>query len=136
MLVVPPLDTPRRADLGLLSTVCLTSDRGEPVKPYTISIAQDPSRVVIGGEVDLACAEPFEAELRSTLRTEGIDLLDLGPLTFIDSSGLHALVECASSRNGSPPLRIMRASDHVRRIMEIAGIGQVGGIELAVAESV
>lgn len=99
------------------------------MKPYTVSIEEDPRRVVVGGEIDLACADAFQAELRSAL-DDGVLLIDLDPLSFIDSSGLHALVQCAASRNGSPPLRIIRASAHVRRVMEIAGIGHVGGIEL------
>jgi anti-sigma B factor antagonist len=53
--------------------------------------------------IDAANADAFKAAMESVLAEHGRVVLDLGAVTFIDSSGLGALISClrrASKRRG------------------------------------
>jgi len=55
------------------------------------------------GELDIASAEIFEAELKNALQSDASAvLLDVGELSFIDSTGIRALLIAAglSEANG------------------------------------
>jgi anti-sigma B factor antagonist len=55
-------------------------------------------------------------------------VLDLAEVTFIDSTGLSALMDAylESERDGWD-FSVRRASPAVRRVVELAGVGQVLG---------
>jgi anti-sigma B factor antagonist len=55
-------------------------------------------------------------------------MLDLAEVTFIDSTGLSALMDAhfASERNGWE-FSVRHPSAAVRRVVELAGVGQVLG---------
>ena len=57
----------------------------------------------LAGELDLRTA-PQLTEAFASIRSNGKAKLDLAELTFIDSSGLHAILEAASSVDGAGPL--------------------------------
>jgi len=77
-------------------------------------------RLVVRGEVDVATAGQLERELRAALGTRGRVELDLAGVEFMDSMGLHALLEptVASGRR----LVLCDASRQVTRLLEAAGI--------------
>jgi anti-sigma B factor antagonist len=68
-----------------------------------VSAEGDAATVSPRGELDMATAGALDQELRR-LHDSGVDkiLLDLGGLTFMDSSGLHLIVRWAgeAGRNG------------------------------------
>jgi anti-anti-sigma factor len=81
--------------------------------------------VMVRGEVDLATASELESLVRSALAEapDGV-VLDLAQLTFIDSSGLRALVALAkdaASRNSSLALRNLPR--HAQRVLDLTGLG-------------
>jgi stage II sporulation protein AA (anti-sigma F factor antagonist) len=79
--------------------------------------------IVVAGEVDLSNAGRLTETLDNAASSNPRALvLDLGGVTFIDSSGLHALLG-ASGR--VPSVRIRRPSRQVRRLLEVAGLDQV-----------
>ena len=88
-------------------------------------IAADGPRIVkIRGEVDLATAPDLETIVKQVLddAPRGVDL-DLGGLTFIDSSGLRSLV--ALSKNASVrgvPLALRNIPRHAQRVLELTGL--------------
>jgi hypothetical protein len=51
-------------------------------------------------------------------------------LTFLDSCGVHAILEFARAQNGNGPVVILDPSDAVTRVLEIIGIDQHAGMEL------
>jgi len=54
-------------------------------------------RIAATGEIDISTVERLREEIRLQLATSGeIVLLDLADVTFIDSSGLHAVLEAAT----------------------------------------
>ena len=56
--------------------------------------------------------------------------LDLAELTFIDSTGLHAIVDRANSANGDAPLVLRNVPPNVRRLFEITRLDRRTAIEL------
>jgi anti-sigma B factor antagonist len=78
------------------------------------------------GELDLASFETALAELEPLI-AEGGDLeLDLEGLTFLDSSGIRVLIKCRTGLEGRGRLRLRGASPHVAKILEIAGLRDIG----------
>jgi anti-sigma B factor antagonist len=76
------------------------------------------------GELDVASAKTFEDELRQAIESgASMVVLDLEGLTFIDSTGLRALLMAAElSRSKGLRLRVIRASKELRRVVEVSGV--------------
>jgi anti-sigma B factor antagonist len=71
------------------------------------------------GELDLSSA-PALTDALSELETDGSVVLDLQELTFIDSSGIHAIFTQAAAREGK--LVLANPSPEIVRTLEIMGI--------------
>lgn len=80
------------------------------------------SRYRLEGYLDLANADRVVERL-AQLAGDGRDLeLDLSGVTFMDSSGLRALIKLDREfRRGKGRLRLIAASSVVRRVLEISG---------------
>ena len=69
------------------------------VEPFTCNVTPQRDHVLVAprGDMDMATVGMVEAELRR-LRDSGFDhiVLDLGGLSFMDSSGLHLLTRWAN----------------------------------------
>jgi anti-anti-sigma factor len=86
-----------------------------------------PNRYRISGELDMDSAPAIE----QALRVDGERLtLDLEDLTFIDSSGLHALVTLSARLNGAAPLVLDNVPAGVQRVLDIVGLESLPGIEV------
>jgi anti-sigma B factor antagonist len=76
------------------------------------------------GELDLATVEQLRTELRG-LTDVGFEriVLDMRELTFIDSSGLHLVLETAHrARMGRFQLALIAGPPAVQRVFEITGV--------------
>ena len=82
------------------------------------------------GELDMATVAQLETAFEA-VSGDGPVTLDLAQLTFIDSSGLYAIMEFARSRNGSGPLILASPSATAKRAMEIAGLEGQFGVEIS-----
>lgn len=81
--------------------------------------------VRVSGELDLSSVEAVRAALDASVGDGAARVeLDLGALEFLDSSGLSLFVELA----GRIPVTIVAASDPVRRIIDVTGLGEVLGL--------
>jgi stage II sporulation protein AA (anti-sigma F factor antagonist) len=80
-------------------------------------------RVTAAGEIDVASAPILAAELCAAIESGAAVVVDLGDVTFMDSSGLNALVMA----HHAAPGRISLGSVHpnVRRVLEIAGVADI-----------
>ena len=80
--------------------------------------------VAVTGELDLVSASQLEETLKRELLADNDVLLDLSDMDFIDSTGLHAIVE--SVRTAKSVGRKLKLSAelpaHARRLMEIVGL--------------
>jgi anti-sigma B factor antagonist len=81
--------------------------------------------VRLGGELDLASRQRLEDALGEAEGAESV-ILDLEPLTFIDSSGLRVLYDIWSiSRRDGFNFAIVGVGGHVRRVFELTGLDKV-----------
>jgi anti-anti-sigma factor len=88
--------------------------------------------VVLRGEVDLAVEQPIVEAIRRTARLEALAAIcvDATAVTFIDSSGLRALIlgrEAALSRGLEFSVRIT-ADGQAARVFALAGLVEALGV--------
>jgi anti-sigma B factor antagonist len=92
----------------------------------TIETHRDGNQVVVraDGELDIASSKGFEDELHRAIDSDASTVvLDLSGLSFIDSTGLRALVAVsAHSHNHGDRLRILRGPEAVERVLEVSGL--------------
>jgi anti-anti-sigma factor len=83
-------------------------------------------QIELKGELDLATAPKLDDELRR-IEAEGPALLviDLSPLSFMDSSGLRALLGADSrAREDGRRLVLVRGDDRVQRVLKITRLDE------------
>jgi anti-sigma B factor antagonist len=84
----------------------------------------------VAGELDVANADQFRAELRDTLaRSDGSVVVDFADLAFIDSSGIGVLVGAskqAAERGGT--VRVEHVDHAPRKVFEITGLADRFGL--------
>jgi anti-sigma B factor antagonist len=96
------------------------------VGPFTCQVSREEGQAVVSprGELDMATVGAVEQELKR-LRGSGVGMivLDLGGLTFMDSSGLHLLVRwtSAASRDGFD-FALEPGPPAVQRIFDLAAV--------------
>jgi anti-sigma B factor antagonist len=82
----------------------------------------DPRRYRLVGELDLYSIDEVSKGLQPHVAAGGDLRLDLSELTFIDSSGIRALLQLnAQLEEGT--LILERPSPFARRVMEVLGVG-------------
>ena len=91
-------------------------------------VAQHGFRLI--GELDMATVTQLKEALETVSRN-GPVTLDLAQLTFIDSTGLHVIMEFARSLNGSGPVILASPSATAKRAFEIAGLEDHPGVEIS-----
>jgi anti-anti-sigma factor len=97
--------------------------------PYlTIDVTSTPKAqtIVLAGEADLAGVPKIEAALKDASDDEpGLIVVDLRNLTFIDSSGLQALLTGHElCRTCGHELRIVPGPENVQRLFELTGLNE------------
>ena len=85
--------------------------------------------LVIRGEIDLSTAPAFGAAMQQALLDAPMVVLDLGGVTFMDSSGLNVLVSAARPGSRSDAVLIRNAPVTIRRLLSITGLDEVIRIE-------
>jgi len=99
--------------------------------PLRFEVSRETLIVRVDGEMDLNSADTFRHEIDKKLdELRPINLLiDLGGVTFIDSSGLGVILgryKRVAQRGGR--MAITKAQPTVRRILELSGLMRVMGI--------
>jgi anti-anti-sigma factor len=81
-------------------------------------------RVRITGEIDMGTAGQVNTAVRQVLRMQpGEVLIDLGAVSFLDSSGIRALLIALQDGEGcAATVRVVNAREHVLRVLEITGV--------------
>jgi anti-anti-sigma factor len=96
------------------------SFRVTPVDGRTLQLA---------GELDIASAPVLQAAL-STLRPDGQVSLDLGELTFLDSSGLNTFAQYGKELDGQGPLVLANVPDPIAYLLDLVGFDELATIEI------
>ena len=92
-----------------------------------MSTGERAARVLVAGELDLATAPSLERALSGALEAADDVVLDLASLTFIDSSGLSAILAgvSASHLNGGRLVISSTLAPQPRKLFELAGMGGI-----------
>lgn len=76
--------------------------------------------VHVSGEIDISSAEVITARFQEIASGHYRNvILDTSEVTFMDSSGLHALIECKRALHDSGTRVILVSSKAVKRILEL-----------------
>ena len=85
---------------------------------------KDAGWVHLAGELDLAASPRLARTLEEALQRARLVVLDLRELTFMDSAGLHIIVEAnIRARRDGRRLLLVRGGAQVRRLFVLAGAG-------------
>jgi anti-anti-sigma factor len=87
-------------------------------------------RVVLSGEIDLANKEAVDRQLAAgaeqALQDGRLLEVDLSAVTFLDSTGLACMARAAQRMaDAGGHLRVLGAQAMIRRVFEIAGLGDL-----------
>jgi anti-sigma B factor antagonist len=96
-----------------------------PPAPFDICRVDHPLGVVftLGGELDLATAPALQEQVDRAVRGRRAVVIDLSGLRFIDSSGLHVLLQVERQlRASGGQLVLVHGPRAVRRVFEVAGL--------------
>jgi len=93
----------------------------------TIDIGVEPGAAVlsVAGQLDLLSAPRLASELMAVqfTQTDGDLILDLGGLTFIDSSGLRVLIDAHLTQNERGHRLVLRnVPGQVARLLEVTNL--------------
>ena len=81
--------------------------------------------VRLTGEFDLAGVDAFEAELQGLPGAAGILVLDMRGLSFIDSSGLRAVVMADRRiRDDGRRFVLVKGPERVNRVLDLTGVSE------------
>lgn len=83
--------------------------------------------LVVTGEIDIATAPELRCELDAlSLGAHSPVVVDLSGVTFLDSSGISALVAARQAVAGTDAtLVLLEPSPPVRLVLEISGVGEL-----------
>jgi len=82
-----------------------------------------PRRLRVAGELDMSTSPELAGELERIAGSgEGAVTLELDELTFLDSTGLRALIEGAMRLGGSGDLVLRNPTRAVMEVLGIAGV--------------
>ena len=94
------------------------------LKPH-VTTTSDYTEITLCGEIDIGTAPALRAEVDTAILGGTRHLIvDLTSVTFIDSSGLHVLLD-AVQRLGSGCVWAVISAAHIRRVFEITGIHEL-----------
>lgn len=88
----------------------------------TVERVEDARLIRAAGELDMSSAPALRLELEAA-RIEAVTaLLDMAEVTFIDSTGLHLLLDASRSADGNDwSFFIVRPSKPVQRLIDVSG---------------
>lgn len=79
--------------------------------------------VAVEGEVDLSAAGMFEESLAIAGATEATAIVvDLDRVSFMDSAGVHVLLQFSASEGNRDRLSLTTGSPQVRRLLDVTGV--------------
>lgn len=90
-----------------------------------VELRDGAARVLLAGEADLTAKQQLSHALLAAVRRDGIEHIDvdLDRLTFLDSSGISALLVALREAKGlGRTLRVRNADGIVARVLTITGI--------------
>ena len=81
---------------------------------------------ILGGELDLSTYDMASRALAPLFDAEGDVTLDMSELTFMDSSGIRLIIQLNQALADGHRLLLLSPTPPVKRILEIAGLAELG----------
>jgi anti-anti-sigma factor len=100
------------------------------VEQLEIEPTQDPFGISLSGEIDMSSAPVLLEALLIALADGRPVTVDMRRVTFIDSSGLNAIVSSAAESSSRDPLILKDPSAAVRRVLDLFGMEQMPQIRV------
>jgi anti-sigma B factor antagonist len=105
-----------------------------------VEVTRRPNHVVahVQGEVDLATAPELRSILAEIAPDEGVVIIDLTDVAFLDSSGLSVLVEVHQhlANDGVSTLRLVVTRPTMHRLLEATGLIEVFDVHPSLDDAV
>jgi anti-sigma B factor antagonist len=91
--------------------------------PVSVAVEGDDLVVYLSGEIDISNADGLPSTLFAAASGDRKVLIDIGQVSFLDSSGLRAILICEAtlSREGVS-VKVRNPTDQSRRVFEISGL--------------
>jgi anti-anti-sigma factor len=95
----------------------------------TLDFQRTPPVLTLHGALDMANADDFGKALKEAMSTDPTLVIDFADLSFVDASGLHALLDVAATRNGHGPLVLVNAR-RVRWLLKLLGLEDISALDI------
>lgn len=95
-----------------------------------VGVASGNPVVAFSGEIDLATAPGMSAALEPWVEAGGPVTVDLSEVTFMDSTGVHALVDAARALGGRGYIVIHGAHGGLSKVFQLLMLEQVPNIHV------
>ncbi len=92
-----------------------------------------PNTYFLGEELDMATASMLTEAVAPSVESGGATLLDLGAVTFIDSMGVHALIQMAEALRDRGCILLHAPRPRVRRLLDLIGVDSVPNLHVGEA---
>jgi anti-sigma B factor antagonist len=79
----------------------------------------------LSGEIDMGSAEGVASSLRPLIEAGGPVIIDLSNVTFLDSTGVHVIVDAAKALGERGCVVIHGANGAVAKVIEITRLAEV-----------
>ena len=96
--------------------------------PFEIHPGEGPGVYVLEGELDAVTVSRLDDTVDHT--ADGRLILDIERLTFIDSTGLRALIRIALERPQDDPVVLRHPSASAERVLQVAVPDGIPGLEI------
>lgn len=95
--------------------------------PLRIDTVERDDSVVLAvhGELDISTSPLLDEALTRALATAAARVVvDLGAVSFMDSTALHVLIRHARTEDGRARLRLTKGSRQTQRVIELSGVAE------------
>jgi anti-sigma B factor antagonist len=85
---------------------------------------------MVVGEVDMSNAEELRTAVNSEVDAAGSAILDLSRCTYLGSEGIRVIIEAWHRTSEDGRIVLQSPSEHVRRVLETAGLTRIPKLEI------
>ena len=86
--------------------------------------------ISVSGEIDWATAEGFISALQPWVEAGGPVTVDLSGVTFMDSTGIHAVIEAARALGDRGCIIIHGAHDGIQKVFDLTMLDSVPNVHI------
>ena len=95
-------------------------------RTFGVDLPEGSRRAKLSGELDMESYDELSRILLTSFDGGGDIELDLADVTFVDSSAIRLFAQLHRSTNGNGRLILIRPQPQVSRVLEVAGLADLG----------